>query len=272
MARKFLMRKSSMQLYKYCKRYFYDAILLGLPIPREPYSPATMGSNFHAYSTEFYDVVDVRKEPTFKYYRSLLPQTGIESDNWYDTFARFEVGRMQYILNEGLDPWEFFLPIAKELLIKLPEHGARGTIDRIWRHEDGYPFIQDIKRRLPKARTNLRRELAFYCYLANNYEPLHDEWGPFEYISGYGYSEGSFWIEPLKKRTVDAMFTTWDLIDYDISYKTFKDEWPRNMYAFCHDCPFAVDCWVDEEVPMPDLRRGREEKKEEGTWKKFKGS
>lgn len=270
--RKFLMRKSSMQAYKYCQRYFYNAIIEGIPRPYAPYR-AQLGTNFHAYSAEFYEIVDIREPPTFKYYRSLLPTTGIESDAWYDNFAMFEVGRMRHILNEGLEPRRYFLPIAKELTITLHDHGMRGTIDRIWLHEEGYPFIQDVKPKLPKARTSLRRELCFYTYLCNNYEPLAEEWGPFEYISGYGYQEGEVWIEKLKSRTINAMFTLLDLIDYHIGTRIFKEEWPRNMYAFCADCPYNYDCWVahGEDIPMPDLMRGREKKKEEGTWRKHQG-
>lgn len=262
------MHKSHMQSYKYCQRYFYNYTIKGIPVPKSPYR-AQLGTNFHAYSAEFYDIVDVRKEPTVLYYRSLLPVTGGECDPWYDKFAEFEARRMLHILNEGLSPWKYFLPIAKELTIELDDHMMGGTIDRIWLHEDGYPFIQDVKPRLPTARTNLRRELAFYTYLCNHYEPLADEWGPFEYVSGYGYREGEVWIEKLKSRTVKAMFVLLDLIDYDISYKVFKEEWPRNMYGFCHDCAYSYDCWVaeGENIPMPDLMRGRKEKKSEGTWK-----
>ena len=267
--RDFNMRKSSMQTYKYCQRYFYHAIILEAPRGPSPYR-AQMGTNFHAYSAEFYDIVDIRKEPTVTYYRSCLP-SNTEIDEWYDTFAQFEVNRMRHILNEGMEPRLYFLPIVKELYIELPDQLMQGTIDRVWRLDDDSPCVQDVKPTLSKYKSSLRRELAFYIYLCNEYPPLADEWGPIEMISGYGYKLGEVWVEKIKQRTTSAMFTLLDNIDYEISNRIFKEEWLRNTWAFCADCPFNKDCWLDEgePIPMPDLSKNRGEKKD-GGWNRHR--
>lgn len=261
------MRKSAMQSFKYCERYFYYAWIEGIPAPYQPYL-AQLGSNFHANSAEFYDIIDINKEPTYDYYRSLLPRTITETNEWYDKFARFEVFRMKHILRENLEPRRYFLPVAKELFINLEDENMEGKIDRIWRMEDDTPLIQDVKPKLSKARTSLRRELCFYVYLATNYEPLFDEWGPFENVSGYGYHEAEVWVEKVNERTQKAMFTLLDLIDYYITTREHKSEWERNVYAFCADCPYNYDCWVAEglDIPMPDLRKSRGE---EGEWQRY---
>lgn len=263
------MRKSSMQTYKYCQRYFYYAIICERPRPVTPYL-AQMGTNFHAYSAEFYDVVRINKEPTYTYYRECLP-SNTHIDEWYDKFAQFEVNRMRHILNEGMEPRLYFLPIAKELRIVLDDHLMEGTIDRVWRLDNDQPCVQDVKPSLSKYKSSLRRELCFYIYLCNEYEPLAEEWGPFEWISGYGYKKAEVWVEKLKKRTMSAMLTLLDVIDYDISKRLFKEEWIRNTWAFCTDCPFNKDCWLDEgePIPMPDLAKGRE--KRETGWTKSGG-
>jgi CRISPR/Cas system-associated exonuclease Cas4 (RecB family) len=253
MTRRFAMRKSAMQAFKYCERYFYYAIIAGLQEPFKPYE-AQMGTDFHRESADFYNKVDVRQTPSVAYYRSLLPQ-GTPIDSAYDNFANFESNRMQAIRSMQLEPRKYFLPIAKELTIVLEDQLMQGTLDRIFLLDSNEPLIIDVKPHLPEVRTSLRRELAFYLYLANEYEPLADEWGPFEYAGGYGYNDNLMWYEKIGKKTTDAMFDTLDLIDFYISTRTQKAEWERNYFANCAGCPYQFDCWNADEISLPFVRK-----------------
>lgn len=251
--RDFPMRKSTMMSFAYCQRYFYFQFIAKAKKDKSVRMPlAEQGTDFHEASSTFYDKVKLWKDPEIEYYRTLLPyDTAI--DDCYDKFARFEVNRMKQILDLNFEPKDYFMPLANEVFVELPEQNMFGTIDRVWKSYSGYPIIQDVKPRNRKSRTSLRRELAFYIYIANEYPPLADKFGPFEHFSGYFYRDGEFWVEKCKKRTMTAMFGWLDKIDYEICTRNHIDDWPRNTYALCLGCPFRTPCYLESEFKMPEI-------------------
>ena len=250
--RDFVMRKSTLQTFMYCQRYFYYAFIRKMPPVEDTSSgtPAQLGTDFHAESSEFYTKVNLDVPMTYNYLRSLLP-FDTQTDAWYDNFAAFELGRYNDIVMKKLDPALYFMPLANELYIEIPYQRVAGTIDRLWRLEDGRTMIQDIKTgNVVKNKTALRRELAFYCHLATEDHETMEKFGPFGVISAYSPRDNSFWIEDLTPRTLEAMYGWWELVDYETRSRNNTEQWLRNPFGFCENCGYSHPCWVEGETTL----------------------
>lgn len=250
--RDFPMRKSTMQSYAYCQRYFYYQFIAKIPQDKSvKMTAAQQGTDFHAGSAEFYGKVKIWQDPTYEHYRECLP-IGTLIDRWYDLFAQFEVDRMTKILAMGLEPKRYFMPLYNEFHLELPDEDMFGTIDRIWLSYDDYPIIQDVKPKNRKSRTGLRRELAFYLYMCNQHPDL-EELKPFNHISGYFYKDAEAWVEKVAKRSMNSMFDWLDKIDYSICTRNHVDDWPRNTWALCLGCPFRHPCYLEDKFEVPEI-------------------
>ena len=258
--------KSRIQSFRFCKRqYLYFAVV---QIPFTASHIMISGRKFHYFSSRFYRLVDVKEKPTFKYYRSLLPNDP-DVNKLYDNFATFEVQRMESLLTQKLDPAIFFLPIVNEVSVKVTDQQMSGHVDRVWLMKDVQKLdavIMEIKSGGIASKTSLRREGCFYQYLISQTE-LKEYIGVIpSYIGVYSPRNNEYWFEKVSKRSMNALFETLDELVYlqlkwakeskineklinnepltEEETKIFDEIWPKNEYADCTMCPYERQCWL----------------------------
>jgi len=258
--------KSRIQSLRFCKRQHLYFAIIQVPFATSPVM--IRGRKFHYASSQFYRLVDVTVKPSIKYYRSILPNDPNVND-LYDNFAKFETGRMEQILKEGLDPAIYFLPIINEATVRLPEQECSGHIDRAWlmREEKKVnAVVMEVKTGGISSKTSLRREGCFYVYLIGESE-LKDYIGCVpEYIGAYSPKENEYWYEKISKRSMNALFETLDELTYlqlrwkecavindklvnnqpltEEETKVLDEIWPKNPFADCTMCPYERLCWL----------------------------
>jgi len=257
--------KSRIQSFKYCRRqYLYFAII---QIPFSASFAMVRGRKFHYSSSQFYRLIDVRQKPTLEYYRSLLPQDP-DVNELYDSFAAFELNRMETLLKENLDPTVFFSPVINEVSIRLPEQKMSGHIDRVWLMKPTpktfNAVVMEIKSGGITSKTSLRREGCFYTYLISQTE-LKDYIGCVpEYIGAYSPKSNTYWVEKISQRSMGALFETLDDITYsqirwgeganeklannlpltEEETHLMNEVWPKNDWADCTMCSYERLCWL----------------------------
>jgi len=249
--------KTRMQSFKYCQRQFYYLAILQLVYAGS--MAMIRGRKFHYHSSQFYRDVDLNVEPTFEYFRSLLPSDDDkEMNEMYVNFARFENDRIHRVLDENLEPEMFFLPRINEEHIKLPDQKLSGHIDRIFlMKENGDVFGSQLEIKTGKItnKTSLRREGNFYLYIIQESGLDEVVGAPTDRLGAYTPRYNDFWCEKAKTRSRNAMLQLLDNIVWCLLTRKKEDDWPKNPAANCSYCSYISRCWRKEPLGTMKLVR-----------------
>jgi len=155
-------------------------------------------------------------------------------------------------LQKKTDPLEFYLPYATEVRISVPSKLIEGTIDRIHLLENGKLAAFEIKSGFYWNKRTLRRELAFYANLLNEYISIVREGNPgfmlartnpkIEWIGAWNIELETWFVEKIHTLTWKALWRAMDRVREAVRTRTFK----RRVSGMCMRCPIADECLFEE--------------------------
>jgi len=208
------------------------------------------GNMFHSGCDKFFSDLEgkIKSESITQLFRTYLPTVDDIRDaeivnNWFDWFAETE--KQRYIELDEANKIGYFLPIAKELEIKLPD-----TIDRTG-HVDRVDMMPDTKElciveyKTGKSYdmdnsysfTDMNKEIGFYVQILNatnvfpNYKITH--W------KVVNPTLKKIWINkisPISLRGVEVLYK--EITDKVIT----KGKFNRNLTPLCKYCPYVTPC------------------------------
>lgn len=247
------LRKSMLVTYDICPKRFEAIWIKKMKSPAWPRQRE--GTLLHKFSYDFYEELNTDRllANGEKYIMSFV-------DGDWETprlaelvrkFCKVEATRWNS-LQKKTDPLEFFLPYATEVKINVPSKLIEGTIDRIHLLENGKLAAFEIKSGFYWNKRTLRRELAFYDNLLNEYAAIIREDNPgfmlaktnpkFEWIGAWNVELEIWFVEKVHTLTWKALWRAMDRVREAVRTGVFK----KKISGMCTRCPISDECLFEE--------------------------